>query len=126
MLEEVADDPSTLLADWDLSEADRAQMAKSESQEINRQTINEAFRQGVWGYVDDTLCLVRPWGFDVSEISVPTRVIYGLTDVLSPQQHGEWLAKNVPNAEAIVDEHGGHIANPAEIIDRYRWLVSSA
>jgi pimeloyl-ACP methyl ester carboxylesterase len=126
MLQQVADDPSTLLEDWELSEADRAQMAKSESQEVNRQTINEAFRSGVWGYVDDTLCLVRPWGFDVSEISVPTRVIYGLTDVLAPQQHGEWLVRNVPNAQAIVDERGGHMANPAEIIGRYRWLVDSA
>jgi pimeloyl-ACP methyl ester carboxylesterase len=126
MLQQVADDPSTLLEDWELSEADRAQMAKSESQEVNRQTINEAFRSGVWGYADDTLCLVRPWGFDVSEISVPTRVIYGLTDVLAPRQHGEWLARNVPDAHAIVDEHGGHMANPAEIIGRYRWLVGSA
>jgi pimeloyl-ACP methyl ester carboxylesterase len=86
----------------------------------------DAFRSGVWGYADDTLCLVRPWGFDVSEISVPTRVIYGLTDVLSPTQHGEWLARNVPNAQAVVDEHGGHMANPAEVIGRYRWLVGSA
>jgi pimeloyl-ACP methyl ester carboxylesterase len=126
MLQQVADDPSTLLADWELSEADRALMAKSEIQEVNRQTINEAFRSGVCGYVDDTLCIVRPWGFDVSEISVPARVIYGLTDVLAPRQHGEWLARNVPNAQAIVDEHDGHMANPEEVIGRYRWLVDSA
>ncbi len=126
MLQQVAADPSTLFEDWELSEADRVQVSKSDSQEVSRQTINEAFRPGVWGYVDDTLCLVRPWGFDVSEISVPTRVIYGLTDVLAPRQHGEWLARNVPNAQAIVDEHGGHMANPAEIIGRYRWLLASA
>ena len=53
-------------------------------------------------------------------------MIYGLTDVLAPQQHGEWLVRNVPDAQAIVDEHGGHMANPAEIIGRYRWLVGSA
>jgi pimeloyl-ACP methyl ester carboxylesterase len=53
-------------------------------------------------------------------------VIDGLTDVLAPQQHGEWLVRNVPDAQAIVDEHGGHMANLAEIIGRYRWLVGSA
>jgi pimeloyl-ACP methyl ester carboxylesterase len=125
MLQQVEDDPSTLLEDWELSDSDRAQLAKAETQEVNRQTINEAFRSGVWGYVDDTLCLVRAWGFDVSEINVPTRVSYGLTDVLAPRQHGEWLASNVPNAQAIVDEHGGHMASAEEIIGRYRWLVGS-
>ena len=125
MLQQVAADPSTLFENWDLSEADRAQMAKSDSQAVIRQTIAEAFRSGVWGYVDDTLCLVRPWGFDVSEISVPTRVVYGLSDVLAPRQHGEWLARNVPNAQAIVDSHAGHMANPEEVLARYRWLVGS-
>jgi pimeloyl-ACP methyl ester carboxylesterase len=123
MLEQVAGDPSKLLEDWQLSDADRAQLARSEAHEVTRQGINEAFRRGVSGYVDDTLCLVRSWGFEVAEISVPTRVIYGLTDVLAPRQHGEWLARNVPNAEAIVDEHAGHMPDPDEVTERYRWLV---
>jgi pimeloyl-ACP methyl ester carboxylesterase len=88
-----------------------------------RQMINEAFRPGVWGYVDDTLCLTRPWGFDVTEIGIPTRVTYGLTDVLAPRQHGDWLARNVPNTEAVVDEHGGHLPNPDMITESYGWLV---
>ena len=73
--------------------------------------------------MDDTLCLVRPWGFDVAEISVPTRVVYGLTDVLVPRQHGEWLARHVPNAEVVIDEHGGHMADPNQVTESYAWLV---
>lgn len=125
MLEQVARDPSTLFEDWELSEADRAQLAKQASQQVNRQAIREAFRSGVWGYVDDTICLVRPWGFDVEEISIPTRVIWGLTDVLAPRQHGEWLARNVPKAEAIVNDQAGHLPDPEEVAARYRWLVGS-
>src|SRR5581483_1662083 len=82
MLERIAEDPSTLLDGWDLPEADRALLAKPERQELVRQTITEAFRGGVWGIVDDMLCHVEPWGFDVSEIRVPTRVSYGVHDVL--------------------------------------------
>ena len=124
MLERVADDPSKMVSDEvELSEADRARMASPELHEIIRQMINEAFRQGVWGYVDDTLCLIQPWGFDVTEIRAPTRVHYGLTDVLVPRQHGEWLAHNVPNAEVIVEEQGGHLPDPNLVAERFGWLV---
>ena len=124
MLERVADDPSKVISDEvQLSEADRAVMASPERHEATRRTINEAFRDGVWGYVDDIFCLIQPWGFDVTEIRVPTRVDYGLTDVLVPRQHGEWLAHNVPNAEAVIDEQGGHLPDPNLVTERFGWLV---
>ena len=127
MLERVAADPSKLLGDdWQLSESDRAELARTERHEVTRQGLNEAFRNGIWGWVDDDLCLTRPWGFDVAEIRVPTRVIYGLTDVLVPRRHGEWLARNVPDAEVVVEEHGGHIADPDLVGERYGWLVQPA
>ena len=59
----------------------------------------------------------------MTEIRVPTRVLYGLTDVLVPPQHGEWLARNVPNAEAVVDEQGGHLPDPKLVTERFGWLV---
>ena len=124
MLERVADDPAKLISETvELSDADRAVMANPERHEMIRRTINEAFRNGVWGYVDDTLCLIQPWGFDVAEIRVPTRVSYGLADVLVPRQHGEWLAHNVPNAEAVVDHQGGHLPDPNRVSERFGWLM---
>jgi pimeloyl-ACP methyl ester carboxylesterase len=72
------------------------------------------------------LCTTKPWGFDVGEIRVPTRIKYGLTDVLVPRQHGEWLARNVPGAEVVIDEEGGHIADSAQVSEHYRWLVAPA
>jgi pimeloyl-ACP methyl ester carboxylesterase len=123
MLEQVARDPSTFLSDWQLSQSDRDKLAEREGYEVLRQTIEEAFRPGIWGYVDDTLCLIRPWGFSVSEIRIPTRIVYGLTDVLVPRQHGEWLARNVPGSEAVVRDLGGHMSDRDQVIDDYRWLV---
>ncbi len=126
MLKRVADDPAKVISDEvELSEADRAIMASPERHEMIRRGINEAFRHGVWGYVDDTLCLIQPWGFDVTEIRVPTRVIYGLNDVLVPRQHGEWLAHNVPNAEVVIDEQGGHLPDPNFVTERFGWLVEA-
>jgi pimeloyl-ACP methyl ester carboxylesterase len=124
MLERMADDPSKVLGeDWQLSEADRAQLARPERHEVMQEAMTEAFRNGVWGIVDDMLCITKPWGFDITEISVPTRIKYGLTDVLVPRQHGEWLAQNVPNAEVVIDEEGGHLDDSARFAEQYRWLV---
>jgi pimeloyl-ACP methyl ester carboxylesterase len=126
-LERVAADPAKLLGDdWQLSEADRAELARAEFQEIIRQGITEAFRNGVWGWVDDDLCFTRDWGFDLAEIRVPTRVVYGLTDVLVPPKHGEWLGRNIPDAEVVIEEESGHLPHPEVITERYGWLVQPA
>lgn len=127
MLERVAADPAKIIGDeWGLSEADRAELARTERHEIIRQSTSEAVRNGVWGWVDDDLCFVRPWGFDIAEIRVPTRVTYGTTDVLVPRGHGEWLARNVPGAEVVIEEGHGHIPDPDLVTERYGWLVRPA
>jgi pimeloyl-ACP methyl ester carboxylesterase len=124
MLERIASDPATVLGDeWGLSEADRAELARPERRDVIRQDVNEAFRHGVWGHVDDTLAFIRPWGFDVNEIRIRTRIIYGLTDVLAPPQHGRWLAGNVPAAEVVEEKALGHITSPDLITERFAWLV---
>ena len=121
-LERIANDPSDP-GEVELSEADRAVLARPERQDAIGRMLNEAFRQGVWGYVDDVFAVIEPWRFNVTEIRVPTRVQYGLTDVLVPRQHGEWLAHNVPDAEVVIDEQGGHFANPDLVKERLGWLV---
>ena len=71
----------------------------------------------MWGLVDDDLAFLSPWGFDVSEIRVPIRVIYGESDVLVPKRHGEWLAENVPggrlSSSAISVTSGTPISSPS-------------
>jgi pimeloyl-ACP methyl ester carboxylesterase len=126
-IERVADDPAKVMGDdWNLPEADRAELARTERHEVIRQSVAEAFRNGVWGWVDDDLCFAQPWGFDIAEIRVPTRVIYGSSDVLVPRTHGEWLARNVPGAEVVVEEDHGHIPDPDLVTERYGWLVRPA
>ena len=123
-LERVAVDPSKVLGDeWGLPEADRAELARPERQQVIRQDVDEAFRTGVRGWVDDDLCLLAPWGFDVSEIRTPTRVIYGSDDVLVPVGNGEWLARNVPGAEVLVEENAGHVVHPDRVAERIDWLL---
>jgi pimeloyl-ACP methyl ester carboxylesterase len=122
--ERVAVDPSTVLGDFDLSESDRAQLARPEAMQVIREATAEEAVNGVGGWVDDDLAFQQPWGFDVAAISVPVLIRYGLTDVLVPPPHGEWLAANVPGCIVDTDDTGGHMGtNPEEeIASNVRWL----
>src|SRR4029078_5502265 len=91
----VAVDPSTVLGNFELSEADRAELARPERIQIIRESVTECAATGGAGWVDDDLAFVKPWGFAVDQISVPVLVRYGATDVLVPPPHGEWLAGKV-------------------------------
>ena len=120
----VADDPSSVLGDFELSESDRKELAREERMQIIRESWAEHSVRGVGGWVDDDLAHLHPWGFDVGEITIPVLVRYGATDVLVPPAHGEWLAANVPGCVVKVDGGAGHLgADPVEeIAETARWL----
>jgi pimeloyl-ACP methyl ester carboxylesterase len=101
-------DPSTVLQDLDMSESDRAELARSEIAQIIRESTFEWAVNGVGGWVDDDLAFVQPWGFDPAGISVPVLVRYGMTDVFVPPAHGEWLATNVRGCIVKINDAAGH------------------
>ena len=70
----------------------------------------EALRTGVDGWVDDDLAFVKPWGFDLDAITVPTFVWHGAEDKMAPFAHGEWLAANVPGAKPHLLPGHGHLS----------------
>jgi pimeloyl-ACP methyl ester carboxylesterase len=122
--ERVRVDPSTVLQDFDMSESDRAEMARPEMMQIIGESTFEWAVNGVGGWVDDGLAFIEPWGFDPSDISVPVLIRYGRTDVFVPPAHGEWLAANVPGCIVKINDAAGHLgANPEqEIAENARWL----
>jgi pimeloyl-ACP methyl ester carboxylesterase len=126
-LERIADDPSKVLSDdWELSDADRAVLADPRIQTVMSEMMHEAFSDGVWGWVDDDLAFLQPWGFEVSEIRVPVEVRYGAQDVLVPAAHGAWLARHVPHAQVTVDQEAGHLADPDTTLRLLKALVNAA
>jgi pimeloyl-ACP methyl ester carboxylesterase len=116
-------DPTALLSEFDLSEADRAVLAQEVVKQRMRMSFREAMAQGIGGWVDDDLAFVRPWGFDLAEIRVPVQVRYGAGDVLVPAAHGAWLAAHIPRATVLVDEVSGHMSTPDERLERVRAFV---
>jgi pimeloyl-ACP methyl ester carboxylesterase len=92
--------------------------------EVMRESIVESGRNGVGGWVDDDLAFFQPWGFDLADISIPVLIRYGLTDVLVPPAHGEWLAAHVPGCLVKIDDVAGHLGSDPEreIMENGLWL----
>jgi pimeloyl-ACP methyl ester carboxylesterase len=85
-----------------------------------------AVARGVDGWLDDDLAFVRPWGFELGTIKAPALVIQGRQDLMVPWRHGEWLAANVPTAEAWLREDEGHLTLFARLTPSiYDWLTAS-
>lgn len=120
----VAVDPSSALDDFELSDADRKALKRPELMQIMRESSIEWAANGVYGWADDDLAFLRPWGFDVSEITVPVLIRYGITDVLVPRAHGDWLAASVPSCIVKTDDDAGHLgSDPVEEMgENVRWL----
>jgi pimeloyl-ACP methyl ester carboxylesterase len=70
----------------------------------------EALRTGVDGWLDDDLAFVRPWGFSVADIAVPTFVWQGSADLMVPFTHGQWLAGHIPGVTAHLETGEGHLS----------------
>lgn len=61
-------------------------------------------------WIDDDLAFTRDWGFDLSDITVPTYVWQGSEDLMVPFHHGEWLAAHLPGAVAHLEQGEGHFS----------------
>jgi len=68
----------------------------------------DALAPGSQGWWDDT-CTLRPWEFDLADITVPVLLLHGRQDMFVPFGHGEWLAAHIPGVEARLLDNDGHL-----------------
>ena len=73
-------------------------------------TFRHATEQGPSGLLEDTMQIVRPWGFDVGDVEVPVAVWQGRHDRMVPFAHGEWLARTIPGARPHLFDDEGHLS----------------
>ncbi len=71
-------------------------------------SAQDGLAPGSQGWWDDN-CMVRPWGFNLSDITVPVLLLHGRQDMFVPFGHGEWLAAHIPGVEARLLEEDGHL-----------------
>jgi pimeloyl-ACP methyl ester carboxylesterase len=72
--------------------------------------FHEALRTGVDGWLDDDLAFVKPWGFALAEVAVPTALWQGDADRMVPLSHGAWLARQIPGVAAHLEPGEGHLS----------------
>jgi pimeloyl-ACP methyl ester carboxylesterase len=92
-----------------LPEVDKAALT-GELAESTAESLRRAGQQGIIGWRDDDLTLIRPWGFDLAAIEVPVSVWQGYQDKMVPYAHGAWLAEHIPGARAHLYQNEGHIS----------------
>jgi pimeloyl-ACP methyl ester carboxylesterase len=76
-----------------------------------------AVATGIDGWLDDDIAFVKPWGFELAEISRPVTIWQGSEDLMVPFAHGQWLAKLIPNADVQLIQGEGHLSIGARALD---------
>ena len=71
-------------------------------------SMQDGLSPGSEGWWDDN-CMLRPWGFELTDIAVPVLLLHGKQDMFVPFGHGEWLAARIPGVEARLLDDDGHL-----------------
>jgi pimeloyl-ACP methyl ester carboxylesterase len=100
-----------------LPEVDRAVLTDEFAEDMVA-NFHEGLRCGIEGWLADDLAFVRPWGFELDDISVPVLIWQGSEDLMTPFAHGQWLASHIPGATAHVEAGEGHLSISVGAIDR--------
>jgi pimeloyl-ACP methyl ester carboxylesterase len=108
-----------------LSDVDKAALTGVLADELAL-SLRRAVEVGVAGWRDDDLAFTTDWGFELSAIDVPVAVWQGRQDRMVPFAHGEWLAAEIPGAEAHLFEDEGHVSLARRIDDVLADLVRLA
>lgn len=93
----------------ELPEYDRDVVSRPDVRAEFRASLVESVRQGARGWIDDDLAFAAPWGFELADMRVPTRLWQGEQDVLVPRSHGEYLARRIPGATFELVPGAGHL-----------------
>lgn len=84
--------------------------------------FSRSLAPGVYGWVDDDLAFLSPWGFDLKLLSGRhVSVWQGGHDLMVPSAHGSWLVSGVEGARSQLLPDDGHLSivvgRAAEILD---------
>ena len=91
-----------------LSPVDRAELTGEIAAYLAAATA-EGLAPGVEGMRGDDQAFMHPWGFELATIPGPLRIYHGRHDLFVPVSHGEWLAAQIPAAEAHISADEGHL-----------------
>ncbi|MFX0144379.1 MAG: alpha/beta fold hydrolase, partial [Candidatus Hodarchaeota archaeon] len=95
-----------------LPEPDRKMLQDSQYLKIFIEEIKEAVRSGLDGAVLEERIYVKPWGFDLKEISSNLQVYiwHGELDVFVPVSMGKKMCELIPSCKGYFLPNDGHLS----------------
>ena len=107
-----------------LPPVDAAVLTGERAEHVKRSN-DRALAQGVAGWRDDDIAFTKLWGFELSEIRVPTLLWQGVQDLMVPVAHARWLADRIPSIEAHISEEDGHLSiTVGRLGEIFDWLAA--
>jgi pimeloyl-ACP methyl ester carboxylesterase len=110
-----ATDVATAFGDL-IDEVDRGALERGTLAAWLAETFGDAVRVDVWGWADDDLAFIRPWGFDPADTAGRVHIWQGAHDRMVPFAHGGWLADHCGGACVHLDARQGHLSL---VVDRF-------
>jgi pimeloyl-ACP methyl ester carboxylesterase len=92
-----------------IGDADKAVLEGDEADAMAA-SMRSALAVSFDGWIDDDLVFVKPWGFDLAEITKPVFLWQGDDDFMVPHAHSYWLEKHIPTAKLSFKPGEGHIS----------------
>jgi pimeloyl-ACP methyl ester carboxylesterase len=92
-----------------IGDADKKALSEGAAEETAA-SYRKSLEVSHYGWLDDDLAFVQPWGFDITKISVPVELWQGNDDFMVPHAHGYWLEKHIPTAKLNFVPGEGHIS----------------
>jgi pimeloyl-ACP methyl ester carboxylesterase len=83
--------------------------------------LRATFIDGMDGWVDDSLAIARPWGFELTAITVPVGIWRGTGDTIVSAEHADHLLNHIGTAQGYVFT-GGHLPGADVYHEIYGWL----
>jgi pimeloyl-ACP methyl ester carboxylesterase len=81
-------------------------------------SLREAIRNGADGVLQEMALYTQPWGFDLSEVSMPVQLWHGTADDTVPLLHGRTLAEDLPDCTIHILEDEGHFSLPVNRMEQ--------
>lgn len=92
-----------------ISPPDLAILRSSYAEEMADST-RQSMAKGYYGWMDDDLAFVLPWGFSVRDVNTPVHIWQGDQDLMVPAAHAQWLHKHLPMSELHSAPGEGHLS----------------
>lgn len=108
-----------------LPQVDREALTGEFAEDVTA-SLRAALSTGIDGWFDDDLEFVRPWGFELDEITTPVALWHGTADQMSPVAQARVLAATVPGVIPHIVEGEGHLSiytHAGEMLDELLELA---